>query len=431
MSLLLINALFHDKQIANIYIEGERIVEIGDNEPDADHVIDLQGLLVLPGMIDVHAHLRDMELAYKEDWLSGSQAAAAGGVTTIFDMPNTKPATFDKSSLAEKRKAAQKSVVNYGFNFGINKYNLNDVRAAEHIAAIKMFMAESSSGRVVEGSDLIAEIFELSREIDKPVIVHSELQSCVESYERRFPATIDNHNNIRNRECAIKSTEILIKLAREAGNRLYLAHISTAEEIELIRQAKAQGTETIFCEITPHHLLINEDILKTVGNHGKVNPPLRTAQDNQALLEGIRNGTVDTIGSDHAPHSLGEKSRAYPDAPSGFPGFETTMPLLLNEAYHERLSVDRIVELTAYNPSQIFRIKDRGHIIPGAYADLVAVDPGRQWVIDPSKFFTKAMYSPFKGLNVHGKVSLTVVNGHVVYHNEVMNAWQGKEVEFR
>lgn len=431
MRILINNARFTDLSLNRVLIDEGRIAEINGSGTNADREIDAGEALLLPGMIDVHAHLRDMDLAYKEDWLSGSQAASAGGVTTIFDMPNTKPATFDQKSLDLKRTAATKSIVNYGYNFGVNKTNLTELKQAAPIAALKMFLAESSSGRVIDDKAYIRDVFSLSKELGKPVIVHSELQSCVEAYEKRYEPIILNHNAIRNRECAIKSTELLLKIAMEVGNALYLAHISTAEEIALIRAAKNNGYTNIFCEVTPHHLLINESILNTVGNWGKVNPPLRTAGDNEALFAAVLDGVVDTIGSDHAPHAPEEKAKDYAQAPSGFPGFETTLPLLINQYRQGNLSLKKIVALTSENPAAIFNIKDRGALIPGYYADLVLIDPQALITIKPEHFYTKAKYSPFTGMELKGRVEMTIVNGHIVYEDRSCKNIQGKEIEFR
>jgi len=431
MSILLKNALLPDKNVTDILIEDGYLKSISSVSETADSIIDLRGKYVLPGIIDPHAHLRDMELSSKEDWYSGSRAAAAGGITTTFDMPNTNPATFDKESLESKRRAAAKSLINYSYNFGINNTNLSEINKDLPISALKMFMAESSSGRVIDNQQLIRDVFKVSKKIGKPVIVHSELQSCVEEHEKRYSPKIENHNKIRNRDCAIKSTEILIELAIEIGNVLYLAHVSTAEEIELIRQAKKDNHTNILCEITPHHLLINERILSSVGNWGKVNPPLRTARDNSALLEGIMDGTVDTFGSDHAPHTLEEKSKDYAQAPSGFPGFETMLPLFLTEFKKNNLSLQKIVELSSENPAEIFQIKKRGKLKEGYYADLTIVDLDRSWTVKPDGFQTKAKYSPYNGMKLHGEVFATMVNGRFVYKDKQFFNHQGKEIEFR
>ncbi|MGD9898243.1 MAG: dihydroorotase family protein [Calditrichaceae bacterium] len=431
MKILLANGQLEGKTQCNILIDNERIAYIGDETPPHDQFIDLKMKLILPGLIDPHTHIRDMELSAKEDWMTGSQAAAAGGVTTIFDMPNTRPATFDVESLEIKRKAAEKSIVNYGFNFGVTEKNLREIEKARNIPALKMFMAESSSGYVIDTKKMIKQVFRLAQQINKPVIVHSELQSCVEESGKKYQPVIGNHNKIRNRECAAKSTEILLDVAGETNAVLYLAHVSTREEIMLIREAKKNGLKNVYCEITPHHLLINESVLETAGNFGKVNPPLRTVDDNDALYEGLLDGTVDTFGSDHAPHTIAEKQQIYAAAPSGFPGLETTLPLLYTEVAEGRLPLIKLIELTSHNPALIFNIKDRGEIRVGAYADFAVLDPRISGFIDAGKFHTKARYTPYQGYEVHGKVYMTIVNGNIVFRNNQFSKDKGKEVEFR
>lgn len=429
-TLLLKNCRLKDGSQTDILIENDRISKISSSIEIGGPSIDCGNKILLAGIIDVHTHIRDMQLTDKEDWLTASMAAAAGGVTTIFDMPNTKPATFDKSSLAIKRVAARKSIVNYGYNFGVTESNADEIRKAAPIASLKMFMAESSSGYVVENEDVVRQVFRLAKEINKPVIVHSELQSCVEQHEKMYEPILTNHIHIRNRECAISATNRVLNLAAETGANIYLAHISTAEEIELIRSAKKNGLNNIFCETTPHYIFINESILDKAGNFGKVNPPLRTEADNQAIIEGIVDGTVDTIGTDHAPHKLSEKVLAYPQAPSGFPGLETSLGLMLQLVHKRKISFERLSELMSGNPARIFRIKERGIVTEGNFADLVLVDPDFSWKVNPQKFYTKAKYSPFEGMVLKGKAILTVVNGKVIWQNNQINVIKGREVEF-
>jgi len=414
----------------DVLLENNRISKIAASIEEATPKIDCSNKTLLPGLIDIHTHIRDMKLSQKEDWLSASQAAAAGGITAIFDMPNTKPATFDSNSLQLKREAAKKSIVNYGYNFGVTEYNADEIRKAAPVASLKMFMAESSSGYVVEKEETIRKVFEVAREIDKPVIIHSELQSCVEKHEKMFVPELANHIHIRNRECAINATRLLIKLARETGTRVYLAHISTADEIVMIREAKMDGLTNLFCETTPHYVFINEEILEKTGNYGKVNPPIRTAGDNKAIIDGIIDGTVDTIGTDHAPHRLAEKDLAYPEAPSGFPGLETSLGLMMQLVHQGKISLSRLVQLMAGNPAKIFRIKNRGQLKEGYFADLTLLDPDYSWIVEPQKFFTKAKYSPFNGMSLKGKAILTIVNGNVVWQNNKIKDIKGKEVEF-
>ncbi|MCB9057331.1 MAG: dihydroorotase family protein [Calditrichae bacterium] len=429
-NILLKNGRLPDGQTCNIMIEDERIAYIGSSFIKNCLEIDCTGYHFLPGIIDVHTHIRDMDLSYKEDWFSASQAAVAGGVTTVCDMPNTRPATFDEASLKVKKDAAKKSIANYSYNFGVTESNEKEIKSAASINALKMFMAESSSGYVVEQPEVVKKVLQIAKEINKPVIVHSELQTCVEAFEKKYQATIGNHNKIRNPQCAIKATELLIKLAAQTGAKVYLAHISTEQEIEMIRQAKNAGLDNLFCEITPHHLFINEDVLKVAGNFGKVNPPLRSKSDNNALEWAIINGIADTIGTDHAPHSLEEKQKEYVKAPSGFPGLETSFALMLQLVHSGKITLTKLTEIMSENPAHIFNFKDRGMLQIGKYADIAIVDLNEEWRVDPKEFRTKAKYSPFSGMNLKGKVKMTLVNGNLVYNHGKITDIKGKEVEF-
>ncbi len=417
MKLLLKNGITPDG-IRNLLIENDRIAYIGDEEISADEVIDLTGKHVLPAMIDPHVHVRDLTQAEKEDWTSASNAALKGGIATVFDMPNTLPPTVNSEYLNLKRRAAGKSRVKYKFNLGVTNYNLEEVRKIldrkpPDISALKLFLAGSSANEYVEETEDIKRIFDLSAIYDIPVMIHTEIQKCIEKYALRikYPGIL-THNYIRNRECANIGTELVIRLAKEIGNRIYIVHTSTSEEIQMIRENKNQVQ--VYCEVTPHHLLLNEQILETVGNYGKVNPPLRTLSDNEALWEGIRDGTVDTIGTDHAPHTLEEKNLPYTEAPSGFPGLETALPLLLNEVRLGKLSMQRLVRLTSKRTAEIFGLDDTGALAEGKKADLVVVDMNRTVEVKPGKFATKARYSPFEGMPVV-PVEMTFVDGKLMY----------------
>jgi dihydroorotase len=278
---------------------------------------------------------------------------------------------------------AQKSLVNYKFNIAVTDYNLKDVREilqekTDDIAALKLFLAGSSANEFVEDTEQIKRIFDLSLQNDLPVIIHTELQKCIEKHQKLYTnPDILQHNAIRHRDCANAGTELVIKLAKDTGNKIYIAHTSTAEEIEIIRQNKSKVN--IYCEVTPHHLLLNDSVLAQAGNYAKVNPPIRTAADNQALWQGIADGTVDTIGTDHAPHLLTEKQRDYSQAPSGFPGLETALPLLLNEVNRGHLSLEKLTELTSLNAAEIFKLESKGKLQAGFDADLTVVDFEAEW----------------------------------------------------
>ncbi len=420
-----------DGAIADVFIRDQWIAEIGPRlKQSADREIDLRGKLLLPGIIDVHTHIRDMGQSAKETWPLASRAAVKGGITSICDMPNTKPPTFDIPALREKRRAAEKSLANPGYNFGVTGKNFDQIRTAAPINALKVFMTGSSGGYVVQDKAVLREVFALAAELGKPLIVHSELQRCVENEQSKYPQNIENHDLLRNRSCAIKATEMLLGLSADSPARLYLAHISTGEEIDLIRAAKAENPH-LYCEVTPQHLFINKTILSTAGNYGKVNPPLRLPADNEALQQAVIDGTVDSIGSDHAPHTLEEKNRSYALAPSGFPGLETSLALMLQMVQSGQISYGRLQELMCTNPAEIFKMKKRGQIKTGFYADLILVDAAERWTVRAADFETKAKYTPYEGMTLTGRNRLTIINGRVVYDNGTFYDNRGMEIEYR
>jgi len=431
MSTVLIkNGRLADGTPSDIFIRDEYIVQMGTGmTPPADRIIDATGMLVFPGLIDVHTHIRDMGQAEKETWLSASRAAAKGGVTTICDMPNTVPATFDSESLKVKMRAAEKSIVNYGINFGVTEKNASEIRKADPINALKVFMAGSSGGYVVQDETVLRDVFALAVEVGKPLMVHSELQDCVEGFADKFEPTITNHHLLRNRACAIKATEMLLRIAADYRAELYLAHISTLEEIDMIREAKKSNSH-IHCEVTPQHLFINTNILEDVGNFGKVNPPLRLTADNKALQEAVIDGTADCIGSDHAPHTPEEKKRSYSQAPSGFPGLETSLSLMLQMVSSGQIEYTRLQEMMCGNPASIFGMKKRGVLKQGFYADIILIDPQKKWTVQAADFETKAHYSPYEGMLLRGCNQMTLVNGRVVYEKGNFYENRGMAIEY-
>lgn len=432
MKLLLKNCNLKGR-LQNILIFDNIIDYIGSNIPRHDKQIDIDEKIVISGVIDPHTHMRDLNLAYKEDWKTGSFAAARGGVTTVFDMPNSDPPTINLNYLKMKKNNALSSIVNFGLFIGAAENNLKDLEQMLNnepdicfIPGIKIFMSGSNSNEVIEDRDKIKEVFKIAKRYSKPVVVHAELQSCVDKWRQKIlnrdneqfknnPAML--HNTIRNRKCAVEATKLCIDIAKEVGNVLYIAHVSTKEEIEIIRKTRKEIK--LFCEITAHHLLLDESNVKKSGNFAKVNPPLRQKKDCEALLNGLLDGTVDTIGSDHAPHSIKEKKYNLfvdkKEAPSGFPGVEIMLPLLLTQVNNGKISLDKLEEITSKNCAEIFNLEKRGEIKEGNFADISVVDMKKKWEIDPSQFVSKAHYSPFDGFNVQGDIELTIANGNIVY----------------
>lgn len=415
MKTLLTNAIINNVK-QNLLIDNEVITYVGNQNPQAETIIDLSGKHIIPGMIDPHTHVRDLQQKDKEDWTSASMAAIKGGVTTVFDMPNNKPATTNLTHLKLKREAARKSLVNYRFNIAATTDNYDEIvemleSENTDISAIKLFLAGSNASDFVNDDEIIKRFFELSLQYQLPIIVHTEWQACLDKYVSKVSnPTVLQHHFLRNKECAILGTEKVVKIAKQIGNKLVVAHTSLKEEIEIIRANKKNTA--IYCEVSPHHLLLNETVLQKTGNFGKVNPPLRTKQDNLALWQGISDGTVDFIGSDHAPHQLFEKNQSYAMAPSGFPGLETSLPLLLNEVRNNRLSLDKLIEITSTNTANIFNIANSGKIIPDYDADLVVFDLHQTEKVSPRHFKTKAKYSPFNQMTII-PVEMTIIKGKI------------------
>jgi len=405
----------------NIIIRDGFIESIGDQTVDADDVIDCSRLWVIPGVIDPHVHLRDLEQSYKEDWVSGSAAAIRGGVTNVFDMPNNVPPIINAENLELKRKVAAKGNLNYLLYLGATNRNRKALmkildEEPSDIAGIKVFLSASSTNEKMDNVKELRKIFEIGRDYDKIIAIHGELEKFI-APRYKFPLKIENHNIIRNRKAAITGLEICLALTRGIGNKLYVAHVSTREEMEMIRTEKGMGNK-IFCEITPHHLFLEESICGKAGNFAKVNPPLRTADDNAALWEGINDYTVDTIGSDHAPHHLKEKKCAYSSAMSGFPGLETTVPLLVNSVNEGKLSKGRMIDLLNRKAAYIFGLKGFGSVKEGNKANLTIIDPEMKETISGINNLSKAKYTPFEGYKTKGQVIYTVINGKLFKSDE-------------
>jgi dihydroorotase len=403
----------------NIIIRDGIIENIGDKETAAAEVIDCQNLWVFPGVIDPHVHMRGLDLAYKEDWKSGSYSAIRGGITGVFDMPNTIPPTTNQKNLDRKREEAGDSKINHWFYLGATNKNYAQLEKMlgeepEDVIGIKVFLSASSTNDILSNVTVLRKVFNLGKEYNKMITVHDELEKFI-APKYKYAQKIENHNIIRNRKAAITGLEICLQLAKSIGNSINIAHVTTKEEVEMIKEAKGMG-EPVYCEVTPHHLLINEVICIEMGNIAKVNPPLRTAEDNAALWEGIHNFTIDMIGSDHAPHTMREKRHAYSTAPSGFPGMDTTMRLLLTCVNQERLSKERLIDLVSSKAASVFGLEDYGKIKEGNPANLTIIDPEQEGIIRGRRNRSKARYTPFEDYRYKGAPVYTIINGKI---NEV------------
>ena len=365
--------------------------------------VDAAGLTVFPGLIDPHVHFRTPGMEHKEDWRTAARAALQGGYTTVFDMPNTIPPTVtagllqDKKALVEAQLAEAGIPLRYEFYFGADKNHLSEIhKISQQVIGIKVFMGCSTGNLVIDDDESLHAVFAIAATQGLIVAVHAEDEEMIKSRQREFANSerqYKDHSRIRDVDVAARAVQKAISLVEIYGTRLYLLHASSRDEIALIRQAKKAGLP-VFAETTPHHLFLNETAYASLQGKAVVNPPLRTEENRQALWDAVRDGTIDTIGSDHAPHLETEKSLPYGQCPSGMPGIETTLPLLLT-AYHDGLiSLERIIALTSARPREIFGLAPN--------EDKVLVDLELVKTVVAKELKTKCGWSSFAGMALRG-----------------------------
>lgn len=424
VDLVLKNAMVHTSfgvAEAGIAIDNGRIVRIAKdvNLPSASDEMDLKGYLVLPGVIDAHVHLRDQGLAYKEDFFSGTAAAANGGVTLAIDMPNNKPVTMNTESLKERmRVAKEKTIVNLAFYsaFPSEIDEIHRIVREGGAVAIKLFMSQQVGGVDPQDEETITKALRETARVGVPVAVHAEdgallkakMIECGESED------LEDYLKVHSAEVEGKAVKHVLQLSRTTGAHIHFCHISSAEGIEAISAAKRSGLP-VTCEVTPHHLLISSHYLKRVGIIALANPPARSQRDIDELWASLHRGAVDVVASDHAPHTIEEKrEKSIWTVKAGIVGLETMLPILLSQVNDGRLELSTLIRVTSANPSKILGMRDRGDLKEGNFADLVVIDMKRAFKIDASRFHSKAKYSPFDGWKVKGKPIKTYVNGRLV-----------------
>jgi dihydroorotase len=425
VDLLLCNAKVHkDNSIVdcNIAINNGKIYKIGKrpNMPQASKRIDLEDLLVLPGLIDAHVHLRDEKKAYEEDFYSGTAAAAAGGITTVLDMPNNDPVTMSVENLKNRMRLAENKVlVNVGFfsEFPDNTAEIPNI-IKEGAVAFKLYMANQVGGLNIDDDNALSRAFKTAGKFDRVVAVHAEDKNLLKEAENRLKiggkvdvqAFLEAHSeNVE--ENAVKR---LLNITAHTNTRLHFCHVSTEKGLKAIVEGKKAGLP-VTCEVTPHHLLLSRADLQTLGFSAITMPPVREKHHIMALWNGLMERWIDTVGSDHAPHTLKEKrARSVWDVKTGIPELETVLPLLLTEVKHGRLSVGDVVRLMSERPAEIFDLKSKGGLKNGNDADLTVVDLSSRFKIDASGFYSKAKYSPFDRRIMFGKPVRTFVNGCLV-----------------
>ena len=388
-------------------------------------ISDLTGKHIIAGGIDAHVHFRDPGLTHKADMATESRAAAAGGVTTVFDMPNTKPATTEAVHLAEKLALAkEKSVINMGFHIGATNENASVIASLvqngdaetglkpSDIAGVKVFMGSSTGNMLVDEEHTLAKLFSIK---EKPVLVHCEdedtirrnMEKAREKYGEDIP--FSEHEHIRSRTACIKSSIKALELAIRHNTRLTLCHISTKEEVEMVRAAKLSNPD-ITAETSCNYLWFCNEDYETLGSRAKCNPSIKTPSDRAALRDALKNGQIDIIGSDHAPHLLSEKDAPYGSAPSGLPSIQQTLPVLLTIAEDENIPLERIASVFSEKAAEIYGL-ERGKIQEGWYADLVIFDLNRQFVVRNEEQVGKCRWTPYDSAILDGVIEEVIING--------------------
>ncbi len=413
----------------DVGVSGGRIVAIG-SVGDAGETIDCTGLDVLPGVIDSQVHFREPGLEAKEDLESGSRAAVLGGVTAVFEMPNTKPNTDSAEAIADKlARAKDRMWCDHAFYVGATNHNAAALAELERLpgtAGVKIFMGASTGDLLVSDDDNLARVLASGH---RRVAIHAEDEFRMqERLGERIAGDPASHPVWRDDESAILATRRILGLARAARRRIHVLHVTTPAELALLGQNKDIAT----CEVTPQHLtLAGEDAYPRLGSYAQMNPPIRSGAHRDGLWEWLRQGVPDVLGSDHAPHTIAEKAQDYPASPSGMPGVQTLLPLMLNHVAEGRLTLQRLIDLTSAGPQRIFGIVGKGRIVPGYDADFTIVDLKAQWTIEESWLASRCGWSPFTGMALTGKPMGTIVRGNrVMWDGQLAEAAIGAPVRF-
>ncbi len=397
-----------------VAIAGGKITAVGTRlEVSAStRTVDGSGLTLLPGVIDPQVHFRDSGLTHKEDLFTASRACARGGVTSFLEMPNTLPLTITQDILNDKLAiAAAKSLVNHGFFMGATADNLPDLRSANPTCGIKIFMGSAHGPLSVDTAEAIEPIFAVGSRL---IAVHAEDQARILERRQLFAGETDpaTHTKIQDNETALLATKLAVSLSKKYRRRLHILHLSTGEEAEFLRHDKPSW---ITVEVTPQHLLLDVSAYETIGTLAQMNPPLKYPRDREILWQALLDGVIDFIATDHAPHTLEEKAKGYPNSPSGMPGVETALPLMLTQTKENRCTVAQVANWMSTAVARAYGIPNKGLIEPGYDADLVLVDLTTYRPVLREELQTKCGWSPFEGWNLTGWPVITLVGGQVVY----------------
>ncbi|RIJ45358.1 dihydroorotase [Maribellus luteus] len=426
----------------HVLISGETIEKIfphaipGDLDTTQMEVIDAEGLMLIPGVIDDQVHFREPGLTHKGEIATESRAAVAGGVTTYMEMPNTNPQTVTQEELQKKYdRAAQVSVANYSFYMGATNSNLDEVLKTDptKVCGIKVFMGSSTGNMLVDDEKTLSEIF---RHAPTLVATHCEdeatIQRNIETARHRYGENvpISRHCHIRSDEACYISSSKAVELASNFDTRLHVLHLSSAKEMSLFHRGNVSD-KNITAEVCVHHLWFDERDYIDHGTRIKWNPSIKCVKDKEALWEALLNDKIDVIATDHAPHTLEEKSNTYFKAPSGGPLVQHSLVAILEMSKKGFISVEKVIEKMCHAPADLFRIDKRGYIREGYFADLVLIDPKESWIVGPENVLYKCGWSPFDGTKFSNKVVTTFVNGQKVYEQEnIIESVRGKRVGF-
>lgn len=407
--------------ILDIFAENGRIVQMEKNiEAEADVVLDATGLIVCPGLVDMHVHLRDPGLTYKEDIFTGTAAAARGGVTAVACMANTDPVVDSPEHIQYiKEKAAQGNGVHVypigAVSVGMRGEEPTDGDALKQAGAVAL----SDDGCNVDNANLMRDVMILAKRLQLPVLCHCEDTSMVENRAVN-EGSVSRQLWLEGRPAIAEEIMVMrdAMLAEETGAHVHICHISTAKSVDIVRRMKKHGV-SITCETCPQYFTLTEDEILTQGSLARVNPPLRTAKDIKGIIAGLKDGTIDAIATDHAPHSPEEKARSLTRAPSGMVGLETSLAITLTELYHTgKMKLPDLIRAMTYNPASILHLSSKGRLSLGGDADITIFDPEQEWVIDPEEFASKSRNTPFAGRKVKGRVKYTIVGGKVIYQDQ-------------
>ena len=413
---------------SDLLIENQRIKKISKKlSVKANTIIDGEGLYLIPGIIDDQVHFREPGLTHKGDIYSESKAAVAGGITTFMEMPNTKPQVLTQKLLEEKFKIAKKrSLANFTFFMGVSNDNLEEVMKTDpkNVGALKIFMGSSTGNMLVDDKNVLEEVFRKSPML---IAVHCEDEKTIKENTQKMKKKygcnipVSEHPNIRSTEACYISSSLAVELAKKYNTRLHVFHLSTEKELSLFDNSIPLEEKRITAEVCLHHLWFSEKDYKNKGSHIKWNPAIKKESDRTALFEALLDNTLDIIATDHAPHTIEEKSNTYFNAPSGGPLVQHALPAMLEFHKRGKISLEKIVEKMCHNPSIIFQIQDRGFIKEGYFADLVLVNLNSPWKVSTHNILYKCGWSPFEGEIFSSKVTHTFVNGHLTYNNGVFN----------